>query len=60
MSSSLTIFETLWIQSEIEIQNKVKQAYFQMFKGFELRDEFYTRRWSFEQQRAKKDKLQKE
>lgn len=60
MSSSLTIFETLWIQSEIEIQNKVKQAYFQMFKGFELRDEFYTRRWSFEQQRAKKDKLEKE
>ena len=60
MSSSLTIFETLWIQSEIEIQNKVKQAYFQMFKGFELRDEFYTRRWSFEQQRTKKDKLEKE
>jgi hypothetical protein len=27
-----------------------------MFKGFELRDEFYTRRWSFEQQRAKKDR----
>jgi hypothetical protein len=31
-----------------------------MFKGFELRDEFYTRRWSFEQQQAKKDKLRKE
>ena len=31
VSSSLTIFETLWIQSEIDIQNKVKQAYFQMF-----------------------------
>src|ERR671919_1927354 len=60
ISSSLTIFETLWIQSEIDIQNKVKQAYFQMFKGFELRDEFYTRRWSFEQQRTKRDKLRKE
>jgi hypothetical protein len=60
ISSSLTIFETLWMQSEIDIQNKVKQAYFQMFKGFELRDEFYTRRWSFEQQRTKKDKLLKE
>jgi len=60
ISSSLTIFETLWIQSEIDIQNKVKQAYFQMFKGFELKDEFYTRRWSFEQQQTKKDKLLKE
>jgi hypothetical protein len=56
ISSSLTIFETLWIQSEIDIQNKVKQAYFQMFKGFELKDELYTRPWSFEQQKSKKEK----
>lgn len=56
ISSSLTIFETLWIQSEIDIQNKVKQAYFQMFKGFELKDELYTRRWSFEQQKSKREK----
>lgn len=34
ISSSLTIFETLWIQSEIDIQNKVKQAYFQCLRGF--------------------------
>jgi hypothetical protein len=50
VSSSLTLFETLWIQSEFEKQNKIKQAYFQMFKGFELKDELYVRRWSFEQQ----------
>ena len=56
ISSSLTIFETLWIQSEIDIQNKVKQAYFQMFKGFQLKDELYTRRWSFDQQKSKRDK----
>ena len=56
ISSSLTIFETLWIQSEIDIQNKVKQAYFQMFRGFELKDELYTRHWSFEQQKSKKEK----
>ena len=55
VSSSLTIFETLWIQSEFDKQNKIKQAYFQMFKGFELKDEFYTRRWSFEQQQTKKN-----
>ena len=55
VSSSLTIFETLWIQSEFDKQNKIKQAYFQMFKGFELKDEFYTRRWSFEQQTKKKN-----
>ena len=49
VSSSLTIFETLWIQSEFDKQNKIKQAYFQMFKGLELKDEMYIRRWSHEQ-----------
>jgi hypothetical protein len=48
VSSCLSIFETLWIQSEFDKQNKIKQAYFQMFKGFKLKDEFYTRRWSSE------------
>ena len=55
VSSSLTLFETLWIQSEFEKQNKIKQAYFQMFKGFELKDELYVRRWSFEQQDQTKE-----
>jgi hypothetical protein len=54
VSSSLTLFETLWIQSEFEKQNQIKRAYFQMFKGFELKDELYVRRWSFEQQDQKK------
>jgi hypothetical protein len=48
VSSCLSIFETLWIQSEFDKQKKVKQAYFQMFKGFNLKDEIYTRRWSSE------------
>lgn len=48
VSSSLTIFQTLWIQSELDKQNKIKQAFFQMFKGFELKEEFYSRRWSSE------------
>jgi hypothetical protein len=43
LSSCISIFETLWIQSEIEKQNKIKQAYFQMFKGLELKDETYVR-----------------
>ena len=46
VSSCLSIFETLWIQSEFDKQKKVKQAYFNMFKGFNLKDEIYTRRWS--------------
>ena len=46
VSSCLSIFETLWIQSEFDKQKKVKQAYFKMFKGFNLKDEMYTRRWS--------------
>jgi hypothetical protein len=60
VSSSLTIFETLWIQSEFDKQNKVKQAYFQMFKGFQLKDELYIRRWSFEQQQQQQTKKQEE
>lgn len=60
VSSSLTIFETLWIQSEFDKQNKVKQAYFQMFKGFQLKDESYIRRWSFEQQQQQQTKKQEE
>jgi hypothetical protein len=47
VSSCISIFETLWIQSEFDKQKKAKQAYFQMFRGFNLKDEIYTRRWSF-------------
>jgi hypothetical protein len=47
VSSCLSIFETLWIQSEFDKQKKAKQAYFQMFKGFNLKDEIYARNWSF-------------
>jgi two-component system, OmpR family, sensor histidine kinase VicK len=41
VSSCMSIFETLWIQSEFDKQNRIKQAYFQMFKGLELKDESY-------------------
>ena len=37
VSSCMTIFETLWIQSELDKQNRIKQAYFQMFKGLKLK-----------------------
>jgi hypothetical protein len=40
------MFESLWIQAELEKQNKARQAYFQVFKGFKLKDEIYSRRWS--------------
>ena len=53
VSSCISIFETLWIQSEFDKQNKIKQAYFQMFKGLELKDESYSRRWSFEKEKEK-------
>ncbi len=32
VSSCISIFETLWIQSEVDKQIKIKQAYFRMFK----------------------------
>ena len=44
--SNASIFESLWIQSEMDKQSKARQAYFQLFKGFELKDEIYRRRWS--------------
>ncbi|MDP9289095.1 MAG: hypothetical protein M3P08_12980 [Thermoproteota archaeon] len=53
VSSCISIFDTLWIQSELEKKNKVKQAYFEMFKGLKLKDEFYTRQWSFVQRKEK-------
>jgi two-component system sensor histidine kinase VicK len=55
VSSCMTIFETLWVQSELDKQNRIKQAYFQMFKGLKLKDETYMHRWSFEQERGNKD-----
>jgi hypothetical protein len=42
VSSCISIFETLWIQSEFDKQNKIKQAYFQMFKGLRMKEEYYT------------------
>ena len=53
VSSYISIFESLWIQSEFEKQNKIKQAYFQIFKDFKLKDENYNRSWLSEQNKKK-------
>ena len=45
VSSNASIFESLWIQSELDKQNKIKQVYFQVFKGYQLKDETYKRSW---------------
>jgi two-component system, OmpR family, sensor histidine kinase VicK len=52
VSSNISIFETLWIQAELDNQNRIKQVYFQLFKGFKLKDETYNRPWSAEQRRG--------
>jgi two-component system, OmpR family, sensor histidine kinase VicK len=52
VSSNVSIFETLWIQSELDNQNRIKQVYFQLFKGFKLKDENYNRTWSAEKRRS--------
>jgi hypothetical protein len=54
ISSSVSMFDILWIQSDFEKQAKLKQTYFQMFKGFRLKDETYKRKWAFEQQQEDK------
>jgi hypothetical protein len=48
LNSLLSIFEFLWIQSDIDNQKVIKEAYFKLFKGFNLRDENYKRSWKFE------------
>jgi hypothetical protein len=50
ISSLVSMFDILWIQSDYEKQNKLKQTYFHMFKGFRLKNETYERKWTFEQQ----------
>jgi hypothetical protein len=45
VSSCASIFESLWIQSELDKQNKIKQFYFQAFMGQGLKDEQYKRQW---------------
>jgi two-component system sensor histidine kinase VicK len=49
LSFNVSMFESLWIQSEFEKQNKIKQVYFQLFKGLKLKDETYQREWTSEQ-----------
>ncbi len=49
ISSSVSMFDLLWIQSDFEKQSKIKQTYFQMFKGIRLKEEIYRREWIFEQ-----------
>jgi hypothetical protein len=48
LTSAISLLQSLWIQSELDNQNVIKQVYFQMFKGFKLQDETYKRNWSFE------------
>ena len=52
----MSIFETPWIQSEFDKQNNIIQAYFKMFQGLEPKDESYMRRWSFEQEKEKRER----
>jgi len=56
IDSRMSIFETPWIQSEFDKQNNIIQAYFKMFKGLEPKDESYMRRWSFEQEKEKRER----
>ena len=53
LNSLLSIFEFLWIQSDIDNQKVIKEAYFKLFKGFNLRDENYKRSWKFEMSKKK-------
>ena len=52
ISSMVSMFDILWIQSDYEKQNKLKQTYFHMFKGFRLKNETYERKWAFDQKQG--------
>jgi hypothetical protein len=48
VDSAISLFESLWTRASFQNQNIIKQAYFQMFKGFKIKDEVYRRDWSFD------------
>jgi hypothetical protein len=48
VSALLSFFDSLWIRSDIEKQNIIKQTYFKIFKEPQLKDENYRRNWFFE------------
>ena len=47
-SALLSFFDSLWIRSDIEKQNIIKQTYFKIFKEPQLKDENYRRQMVFE------------
>ena len=53
VSSSTSVFDILWIQSDFERQKKIKQTYFDIFKGFNMKSENYSRDWNFEKRSNK-------
>ena len=53
VSSSSSMFDILWIQSDFERQQKIKQTYFDIFKGLKLKSENYNRDWNFERKKYK-------
>jgi hypothetical protein len=48
ISSTTSIFDILWVQSDFEKLKKIKQTYFDIFKGFDMKSEIYSRDWNFE------------
>ncbi len=45
VSSCASMFERLWIQSELDKQNEIKKTYFQAFSEHKWNDEVYQRQW---------------
>ena len=48
VSTLFLFFDSLWIRSDIEKQNIIKQTYFKIFKEPQLKDENYRRKQFFE------------
>lgn len=48
LTPNSSFFDSLWIRSDIEKQNIIKQTYFKIFKEPLLKDENYRRKWFFE------------
>ncbi len=55
VSALLSFSIVLWIRSDNEKQNIIKQTYFKIFKEPQLKDENYRRKWFFEP--TKKNKI---
>ena len=47
ISAVSTIFNSLWVRSDMDRQNRIRRTYFDIFKGFNMKNEQYRKDWKY-------------